>query len=528
MRKSITSLPRRMLSIVLCTAMLVTTFCFFDIGSVISEALVTNSSNPVNEAGSAAGFATYSINVPEIIYMTPGGTTSKYFLNNNGDGTVVSGYQTEGNFSFSCATAKTVKVSAKLLTSTLGTTSYYITGVALANGGSMTGTSTSGTGQYSVSASSFSTSISSITMNTAAPNTQLILQWTIQYTISVASGATTYTTYAYSGVKCPNLQQAGMATYGRYGGTFTSTTAQAAYSFITGVDSISGGNTASTFTNYSGGIAPTSKIAPLVNFSGSADGGNYTMPTGNAVISGTDYFPTQSGGGVYKYWDSSSRSKIWYVSGDSSNTYNPSSSTFGSTSYGNASITLDSSRFTNFNQVPFLSCGYAQFYHHWEGGGNYLNAIRNFYYTSSDAASYFRNNRSVETESSSVAKPRANTLYCSVSRADEDSTTDNRSWVRGLYAINGAIPSSSGNTYMRFEYTNIYSPIWPAADEYYSEVAAVQLTWTLANKSTLRSYYYKCLNSGVNDKASNWSTYLSNLQDIAKKLCVMTNTTTSA
>ena len=196
MKKSITKISKRMLSIVLCAAMLVTTFCFFDIGSVISEALVTSSSNPVNEAGSSNGFATYSINVPELIYMSPGGTSSKYFLNNNGDGTVVSGYQTEGNFSFSCATVKSVKVSAKLLTSTLGTTSNYITNVTLANGSSMTGTSTSGTGQYTVSASSFSTTIASLTLNAVVTNTQFIIQWTIQYTISLASGATVYTTYA--------------------------------------------------------------------------------------------------------------------------------------------------------------------------------------------------------------------------------------------------------------------------------------------------------------------------------------------
>ena len=45
MMKKLTKFGRSTLSVILCLTMLLTTFCFFDIGSVISNAMVTVTEN---------------------------------------------------------------------------------------------------------------------------------------------------------------------------------------------------------------------------------------------------------------------------------------------------------------------------------------------------------------------------------------------------------------------------------------------------------------------------------------------------
>jgi hypothetical protein len=451
-------ISKKFLSIVLCVSMLATTFCFFDIGSLISKAMVSNGSHALKEAGASNNaFSTYAINMPELVYLKPGKNVSDCFLNNNSNGTVDGITESMGIFSFSCSTAKSISISAKLYNTSLSAvaTDNYITAVALTNGHTISGTSTSGTSVYTLTAAtSVASEIKSLTLANATPGNEYIIEWTISYTAGNVS--TAYVAYAYTGVKCPSLSQAGLVQYAYYDGFYTDTVGQTAYSFITGVDSVSGGNASSAFVNSSTSILPTSLIAPLVAFSGTAnDGTNYTMPTGKDIVNNTTYFPSTSGGGVFRYYDNTSRSKVWYASGDDSNNYNPSS--MAGTTYGNANITIDTSRFSNFNQLPNLSCGYTQLFHHHEGAGNYLYNIRNCTYTTSDAAAYWRNGKCEDMSTSSYIKTAA-TLYCSIDRTNEGSSTDNRSYVRGLYAINGAIPSSSGTTYMRYEYMNGYSP----------------------------------------------------------------------
>ncbi|HAS38585.1 MAG TPA: hypothetical protein DCS04_08355, partial [Ruminococcaceae bacterium] len=537
MVKKLSKLGRSTVSVLLCLAMLLTTFCFFDIGSVISEALISKEEHPLSAAGASSNaFSKYSINFPELVYKKAGKTYSEYFLNNDASGNVEGAKSETGNFSFSCSTAKTVAFSAKLYNTDLATQpGVYIKSISMADGRKLTGQNTNGTDTLSITAGSYSTNITSIDFSEVAPGTEYIIEWTITYTVT-ADGKTKYTTYAYTGVKSPALGQAGLVQFQYYGGLLTSSTSQSSYSFIAGADSVDGGNAASAFTNYSGTVNIKSKLSPLVTFVGSATNGtNYTMPTGRDVVNSTDYFPATNNGGVLRYYDTESRSKIWNIPvKDAKENYvegtqyivSPEDPVNGipfvKSSYGNATISIDRSRFTDFNQIPNLSCGYAQFFHHWEGYGNKLYNIRNAVYAGSDAAKYWRDYKT-ENLSTNSKGAKSVSLYCDVDRKNEDSDNDNRSFVRGPYAINGAIPTSSGSTYMRFEAMNGYESL--INKELCVVVSTVKLTYNISDKSTLRKAYYNCMNSGVNNQASgNWDQYLANLKAMAKELCVSTNT----
>ena len=227
------------------------------------------------------------------------------------------------------------------------------------------------------------------------------------------------------------------------------------------------------------------------------------MPTGRDVVNSIDYFPATNNGGVLRYDDKdTSRSKIWNVPGDGSDKYTPLNGNKEiklNSSYGNATISIDRSRFTDFNQIPNLSCGYAQFFHHWQGYGNKLYNIRNALYAGWDAAEYWRDYKT-ENLSTKNKGAKSVSLYCDVDRKNEDSDNDNRSFVRGPYAINGAIPASSGSTYMRFEAMNGYESVFNK--ELCVVVASVKLTYNISDKSNLRKAYYACMNSGVNNQAN--------------------------
>ena len=68
MKRKLSKLGRSTVSVLLCLGMLLTTFCFFDIGSVISEALVSKSDHALTEAGSdSSTFAKDNILMPELV-----------------------------------------------------------------------------------------------------------------------------------------------------------------------------------------------------------------------------------------------------------------------------------------------------------------------------------------------------------------------------------------------------------------------------------------------------------------------------
>ena len=75
MKCKLKKLGRSVLSSVLCLVMLLTTLVFFDIGSVISDAVVGVTSNtPTDEASNQVIFY-----VPEIIYLAPSTSSTSSF-----------------------------------------------------------------------------------------------------------------------------------------------------------------------------------------------------------------------------------------------------------------------------------------------------------------------------------------------------------------------------------------------------------------------------------------------------------------
>ena len=68
MIKKLTKFGRSTLSVILCLTMLLTTFCFFDIGSVISNAMVIVTENNKMKGSLSSQF----MYAPEIAYLKPG------------------------------------------------------------------------------------------------------------------------------------------------------------------------------------------------------------------------------------------------------------------------------------------------------------------------------------------------------------------------------------------------------------------------------------------------------------------------
>ena len=71
MRKNLKKIGRSILSSILCLTILLSGLCFFDIGSVISEALIAKSSNTLAAAGSSTTYPSVYFIVPEAVYLKP-------------------------------------------------------------------------------------------------------------------------------------------------------------------------------------------------------------------------------------------------------------------------------------------------------------------------------------------------------------------------------------------------------------------------------------------------------------------------
>ena len=549
MKRKPSKLGRSTVSVLLCLVMLLTTFCFFDIGSVISEALVSKSDHALTEAGNdSSTFAKYNISMPELVYIKAGGKDSEYFLNATSSGTVSEPTSETGVFSFSCATARSLTISITVLDANLNASSANrVTNVAFTDGSYM-----SSDKSLSASSSTVTKTIKSISMANFEENKQYIIRWNIEYT--TASGS--YTTYAYTGIKFPLLAQAGMTTrqyyYGTYGGINGNPAESTTYSFVTGVDAVKGGNVGSKWVS-----TGSTLTAPLINFNASLYprgldmpiDNNYFNPDGSGVLLA---FAKHKTNGTYL----GEGSRIYNTPWDSSQSYNPinlitddmvSKGYFGGKpgtdgdgyGYAAADIMIDTSRYTNFKQVPNLRAGFVEFDSDGGANQNYLNSIRNVSYTSSDAANYFRKNKTVDNNAGS--QNTAPTIYCpDVDRGNEK---NDRSWVRGLYKLDGNITTAKNNlkkttsggtelqiasfsnnvysTYIRFEYSLRFNPLI-GFDEYCSGISTVRLNATLTSKAMARKYYSRFLNSGVNTSASNWSTIEGYVKSYVKTLCVPT------
>ena len=190
MRKKLGKIGKSVLSVIICLTMLLTTFCFFDIGSLISEASVgiKSFSSGVDPA--------VTFYVPETIYLAPtSGTmnTFQYYVDraNAVNGALRTGENTTGNVFFKCDQASSV-------------TSITCSGATV----SLSATSSS--------SNTLSTTINSGSIPTAlSQNGITTLTWTVQYVV----GGKTFTATSYTTVYAPyvNAVAQGYATRNKSG-----------------------------------------------------------------------------------------------------------------------------------------------------------------------------------------------------------------------------------------------------------------------------------------------------------------------
>ena len=528
---------KKMLSFVLCLIMLLTTFCFFDIGSVLSDALVTVTQNDKMKGALSSQYA-YA---PEIIYLAPGSTSFRYYSDYNPDtSAAIAENKTSSMLEFDYKGASSIvfavnNVYAKESGTQVAAGNLKINGTTVSVYAGCSADSTdfvnsSATPIATSTSGSVRVSLTSGSLAGAAAGTTYIIQWVIKYVVYGES----HVTYMYTGVYAPLLEQAGTSTAQSYIANGGNPEINHAYTFITGAFRYSGGNRYTKFTGTSGGL----RTAPLIRFVGTGqDSSNPTIPGGSGEYTSSDNFGTgnsttnnvfiygRSPNGEsgkrgqnnlhYKTVYSSVPSNFSQNATGSVRLYNGNGGEIGDTDLYNSSgggagwgvttgtayIVADVSRYSNYNQIPYLSAGFVQFYHQKHGNGNKLNSI------TSDTR-YPAGSTSGSSDTS---------ISCSVDTSNYEGG-DSNSVARGLYTLNGAI-TTSGLITFKFDFFNG----WKAG--ILTESIGIRhynaLYTQVVNKGSLRTVYNAAAHSHI-DKTTygtSYSNYYNQLKTLAEKLC---------
>ena len=530
MIKKLTKFGRSTLSLILCLTMLLTTFCFFDIGSVISNAMVTVTENNKMKGSLSSQF----MYAPEIAYLKPGSSAFQYFSNYDpATGKAISTNDATSRLEFDYKGATEIAIGVNRVYYKNGENDVDFSGTLKINNVTVTQNKVAYNATTSTSFSSIASSASgaiSVTLNAsqcsltgAATGTTYYIQWVFRYKVDGAY----HFAFMYTGVYVPLLDQAGTSTSQRYIKSGSNPTENHSWSFITGAMKYSGGNRKSQFL---GTTANTLLAAPLVSFVGRAQNeNNYTIPCGdgqalnenNFSSSQTPYntfvYNRPKRGSNELYYDTTSisvpSSYSGTVAGNVSIT-NTGDGVIGSgITLGMAYIVVDTSRYTNYNQIPYLSAGYAQFYHDLDGNGNKLNSIK----------SVKRYNKGSST---SIAYD--GTIYCDV---DTSNYTDHDSYsvARGLYKFNGSVIDGlvTFDTWFYNGYKHFVGYTESIGVHHYNG-----LYTETVNKQTLRTVYNDASHSHIDYKtySSGYSAYYTELKSVAETLCnpqLYSKTTTS-
>ena len=530
MIKKFTKFGRSTLSVILCLTMLLTTFCFFDIGSVISNAMVTVTENNKMKGSLSSQF----MYAPEIAYLKPGSSAFQYFSNYDpATGKAISTNDATSRLEFDYKGATEIAIGVNKVYYKNGENDVDFSGTLKINNVTVTQNKVAYNATTSTSFSSIASSASgaiSVTLNAsqcsltgAATGTTYYIQWVFRYKVDGAY----HFAFMYTGVYVPLLDQAGTSTSQRYIASGSNPTENHSWSFITGAMKYSGGNRKSQFL---GTTANKLMAAPLVSFVGRAQNeNNYTIPCGdgqalnenNFSSSQTPYntfvYNRPTRGQNELYYDTTSISVPSSYSGNVAGNVsitNTGDGVIGSgITLGMAYIVVDTSRYTNYNQIPYLSAGYAQFYHDQDGNGNKLNSIK----------SVKRYNKGSST---SIAYD--GTIYCDVDTSNYKDH-DSYSVARGLYKFNGSIIDGlvTFDTWFFNGYKHFVGYTESIGVHHYNGL----FTETV-NKQTLRTVYNDASHSHIDYKtySSGYSAYYTELKSVAETLCnpqLYSKTTTS-
>ncbi len=510
---------KRALSVLLCLVLIATTFFIFDPSILIKDADAYVNVEGNKAVSSLSGQIAYA---PEAIYLKPGSSAFRYFLNYSySSGRVAEAKSTSSTLKFENKDATEVQLAVNKVYYKNGTADVAVTSSnlklnnttvsAVAN---CTATSTAYGATPTVIASGttgISYTLTSGSLSNYVAGRTYFIQWVVRYKIN----GNYHFMFMYTGIYAPSLGQAGLSYASTYSGKFSDPESRA-YTFITGAQKYGGGNRVSNYTNTT--VSTTAKTAPLVSFVGqNASTTAYTFKGGRDEWNSTANFTAQTNGGVfvapaYQIGGSDRYHRTRWTNVGSFANPTPTGTTEGNgdTSYnvgqtsGVAYIVVDTSRYSDYNQIPNLSAGWLQFYHHRSGAGNYLRWI------------------SGQTQTYGALTDE---VTCSVDTSSFEDN-DDYSVARGLYPFNGKI--NGGFININFNSRTGYKGTLSGTESLYVDTY-VGLHTTAVNKTSLRETYNKAILSHIDKvyidqsktalSTMDYSEYYNRLKSAAEALC---------
>ncbi len=412
-----------------------------------------------------AAIAGIKIVVPETLYLTPSTgsqTAIQYYINNNADGSVKTSQDTTAEVYITYPGATLTSISAK--TSSAITLPASITGLV----GTTFGTSaTKATGTFSLGA------------GLSAGSTALV-EWTFVFDVD----GQTKTHYAYSVAYAPWYQPVGAASkaVGSWHNTYASSIL-----WVQGVHGYSDGDRANSW------YVQTANFLPML--------GNLKAPSNNNPD--TNWIQSGSNG--------LSPTMSYNVITESGTNYHARANTISPT----ANITVDTSRYNNFNQIPNFSVGFMVT----DKDGITENKGTHAWYVSdygtNNGSSYYNGTDRGSSQYTSDWNDTGTKIWYSDSDNACGIKVNQQSWNKGI----------SGTANFRLKSA--------ARSEYKATITTtgwnnnfVNISVTGANKGTLRTNVLNGTSyAKENYTADTWNTYYAALKTAATNLCNPTSAT---
>ena len=486
--KALLNSAKRALAIVFAVAFVFTTFFFTDLGldlGLLFDAQATITSTALEQLGRPTDI---TFLVPETIYLEYNSTAFKYYVDNSsGTGTLTqSSIDTAGNIYFIMG-GNTAATSATLSATWLDTGSA-VTFTAGAKSWTNTG--------------NLSTSVTAGTSSSSAGGK--VIKWQMSYTYA----GKTYTANAYSYVYAPNALAIGAGAYCRlksgavthrsYAATsgilcgFHKNSTNASYATYFPSSKATGSSRHSNL-NFFNGSAGTYNAAFITNGIMSAENMDIYSWSKNSTSGMLNGDSTSSGGVSFTpFPDNSTTTATYYMyeDGDDSDNCNqsmPQSYTI----YGE--ITVDTSRNSNLNQIPYLMAVNFAGYQEWMSDdamhmeifmqstlGDDSTRILNLYY-GNDSSDEFNHYGSASLD---FAVSGTGTSVCYVhthNTGKYDGTWDNLTFTHNFY--NGLVINKVSKASLR---AKVKEAIAFGADANIASAANVATFQTaLANASTI-------------------------------------------
>lgn len=479
MKRTLKRTLEKTLSLVLVFAMLITTFCVFDIGSLKSNAWLN-----ATEV-STDGRPTADILVPETIYLKYGSNNFQYYVDaSNKDKLSNDPAKTTGAIVFNCSqSCEYIKVYCEAASGTLT---------------SVTVGESSGAGT-TVLASASDTPVLTTEITAGQATATSVLKWKFEY----KCGSHTYYSFAFTYVYGPNGVIGASGFAGRAKTLLARHRALETQFFLTAGTHTTGEikTPDGDYQNYTWNLngtdeSNTKNLSPLLIPIGTEKADiDYPVVSGKNN-DGDETFSNITNAGIYKSGGSTAAWEAIQSGEHEAYLFDVNTPT--------ASITVDVSRYSNLNQIPNLQIASYWSYNEWG------NPAQNTYSVTTGTVN---------------DKPK-NLSY--VKFAQNNGHTNKSDEGKNYYystRINCAI---SGDTTVfiknrsEFKYTDVMDNMYINVEQF----SIINVTGV--NKSSLRSAYRTACGTALQEsEISNNATFLTNLQTAGKELGDPTSKTTS-